>query len=541
MTTQNPLELESMAPDQNADGAAASEDIVDSGHPLVQAAPDTTQAYSTSGSAWVVGYGTALKWGAALAAFAYLFLYLYIALSRISYPFAIEWLEDGMAQGVQRILEGKGIYVAPTVEYIPFIYTPLFYYLGAAAAYFLEMSFFPLRLVSFVASLGCFLVIFLHVLRETRSAWAGWIAVGLYAATFQVGGAWFDLARVDSTFLFFILLAVFMVRFARSQWIILLASVVLCLAFLTKHSAVGVIAALVVGTVFLNWRHALVLLVSTGVLCAVSCWVLDIMSEGWFTYYIFDAVTGHGWEEHRWIQFWTVDLAQKTAILCAVAIVGLFLQLGGSTPRPFFYYGCVTGGIVIMSWLSRVHVGGYINVLMPTFAWAAILFGFAIGGVARHWINPLPHQRAALYAAMSALCVIQFALLIYDPREQIPTKAHYAMGEYLLDMMADKEDILIPRHSYLPALAGKKVYTNKAAYSSLLADYESPHRQQVTADLTAKLRDGHFDLIILNEREYLAGLVNRYYKPISAQFPNVGRSWPLTGYRTRPVQILVPR
>ncbi|MFH1143060.1 MAG: hypothetical protein V1774_00780, partial [Candidatus Eisenbacteria bacterium] len=46
-----------------------------------------------------------------VAAGAFLLLYLLVALQRIAYPWELEWMEGGLVDHVQRIVNGQGIYV----------------------------------------------------------------------------------------------------------------------------------------------------------------------------------------------------------------------------------------------------------------------------------------------------------------------------------------------------------------------------------------------------------------------------------------------
>jgi hypothetical protein len=48
--------------------------------------------------------------------------YLYVALSRISFPFAVEWVEASTFIQVVQILKGKPIYTYPSFDFIPTIY-----------------------------------------------------------------------------------------------------------------------------------------------------------------------------------------------------------------------------------------------------------------------------------------------------------------------------------------------------------------------------------------------------------------------------------
>ena len=71
-----------------------------------------------------------------LAAFASLYLLACLGVTtlHVGYPFALEWMEGGSVDHVRRILAGRPIYIEPTLEFAPFIYTPLYFYLGAAVA-----------------------------------------------------------------------------------------------------------------------------------------------------------------------------------------------------------------------------------------------------------------------------------------------------------------------------------------------------------------------------------------------------------------------
>lgn len=57
----------------------------------------------------------------------YIGLYLYTAISRLSYPFALEWVEGNTYLHVLRVLQGKPIFGPPNFEFIPMIYPPLYY------------------------------------------------------------------------------------------------------------------------------------------------------------------------------------------------------------------------------------------------------------------------------------------------------------------------------------------------------------------------------------------------------------------------------
>ena len=136
---------------------------------------------------------------------------------------------------MQRAAAGHGLYVQPSLHYVPWPYPPMYFWTSAAVAYVTGVGFLALRLVSFTASLATFVVIYILVRSGTSDRVAGVCAVGLYAATFRLSGAWLDLGRVDSLFLLLFLLAVLVARRARSWRGGIAVGALVFLAFFTNR------------------------------------------------------------------------------------------------------------------------------------------------------------------------------------------------------------------------------------------------------------------------------------------------------------------
>src|SRR6266513_2662125 len=91
---------------------------------------------------WVV-LGVA---AAAVASFAV------VAVRRATYPYQIEWLEGGAVEHVRRILQGRALYPAPSVDFVAYPYPPLYFLLSAGVALFTGVGYLPLRIVSIAGS-----------------------------------------------------------------------------------------------------------------------------------------------------------------------------------------------------------------------------------------------------------------------------------------------------------------------------------------------------------------------------------------------------
>jgi hypothetical protein len=116
-----------------------------------------------------------------VAAVFWILLYLVAAVRRMRYPFELESVEGHCLQQVCRVLDGQALYVAPSLRFVPLIYTPLYFYAAAAAARLLGRGFVALRVVSLLASLGSLFLIFRIVQKRTDDWHCGLLAIGLFA------------------------------------------------------------------------------------------------------------------------------------------------------------------------------------------------------------------------------------------------------------------------------------------------------------------------------------------------------------------------
>ena len=169
--------------------------------PGIRRRPRDAAEPAIAGPPWRQWAPRAARLAAALAGLAAIGAYLFVAVSRLDYPFALEYLEGNSLVEVHRILAGQPLYPAPTAGYVPDGYPPLYFFVSAAVARVFGASYLTLRLVSLVSSLACFALLARLVQRETGSLAAGTGAAGAFAATYFVTGAWFDIGRVDSLFL----------------------------------------------------------------------------------------------------------------------------------------------------------------------------------------------------------------------------------------------------------------------------------------------------------------------------------------------------
>lgn len=352
-----------------------------------------------------------------------------VALARIGYPYELEWMEGAMVDHTVRLLSGHPLYAAPSLDFVPFPYPPLFHYAGALVALILGPGFAALRLVSLLATLGTLILIGLFVRHEGgRPAWS-LVAAGVFAATFPLSGGWFDVGRVDALMLFLVLAALYVARVSTTWRGDLLAGLLATLAVFTKQpAAITLLPALILAPAWLGWRRAFRLwgaCLGAGAILFVG---MNALHGGWFKHYTLDLVSQHTVIPAMFVGFWTDDLLAHVPVLLALGGAALLLPPVTNSRRGWVFYVALLASLIGGSWSGRMNWGSVLNMLMPVHAGLAILTGLALVGLER--LAGARGGRAPALAGLAALALAgQMAALVYSPAAYIPDAAAYAAGE----------------------------------------------------------------------------------------------------------------
>lgn len=477
----------------------------------------------------------------ALAGGAAVTVYLVIALSRLSYPFPVEWLESNSLVEVHRILAGQPLYPAPAAGYVPDGYPPLYFVASAAAARVLGVSYLPLRLVSLVSSLACFAVLARLVQRETGSLPAGTSAAGLFAGTYFVTRTWFDVGRVDSLFLALSVGGLCAARRMRGPRGAVAAGVLLAAAALTKQTgfaeAVAVPAVLFLGP---RRRLASVAAITEAVIGGVTTLVLGLTSGGWYVYYVFGLMSQHPLALGGLGGSWLAVLG--LAVLAAV--------IGARRVPLELLAGCAA--LVFEGCAALAHSGGGVNDVLPVYLAVALLAGLALGtsdpaGPASRWRRVLDWR----VPAAGVLVLVQSVLLLCraHPAQAIPTNADRTAGERLVaGMRALGGTISDPADPGLSLQAGMSPAAQEDAAGDVLRARDQAAITGFRDSVAEAVTRRRFSAIISENpgppTAYPPALLDRYYRrcpqPLLAGIPaEVFR--PVDGVRYRPVSVWLPR
>ena len=263
----------------------------------------------------------AARWLALAASAVFALGFVAIALLRIRYPFELEWMEGGLVDHVGRALAGQPIFVEPSIDFIAFLYPPLYYYVAALPAAIFGTDFFALRLLSFGSCLGASFLLYRFVQRETGARDVAAVSAALFLATFDRSGGWFDLARIDSFFLLLLMSGLFLVRFAETKRQVLAAGLLLAGATLVKQSTLAIVAPLMLYSAIVDTRRAAQWIGTLAVTVAASWLMLDVIHDGWFSFYCVTLPRNHPVESTRIMEFWSEDFTGPMKIACAFAQV----------------------------------------------------------------------------------------------------------------------------------------------------------------------------------------------------------------------------
>jgi hypothetical protein len=500
--------------------------------PGVRPRPRSAGRPAPAGLPWRPAAPRAARLAAALAGLVAIGAYLFIALSRLDYPFAVEWLEGNSLVEVHRILAGQALYPAPSAGYVPDSYPPLYFAVSAAAARVLGVSYLPLRLVSVVSSLACLAVLGRLVQRETGSIAAGTGAAGVFAATYFATDTWLDVGRVDSLFLALSIGALYAARHMRGTGGAIAAGVLLAAAALTKQTGlvegVTVIAVILAGP---RRRLACVAALAEVTVFGISTLVLSLTTGGWYVYYVFEQMGEHSLNYGGFGWFWT-------ALLSTMGIAACAALTGPRRVPAVLLAGCAA--LAAEGYAALVHSGGGINDLLPAYLAVALLAGLALGSGAARRSGVVP---GVLVLAQSALLLSGF-----HPSQAIPASADRAVGERLIaGMRAFSGTVAVPADPGLSLMAGvTPVAHQDAAYDVLRASDQAAiasFRRSATQAVTAR----RFSAIITDgPGQPFANppSLSRYYyqcpQPLLAGVP-AALFLPVAGAKVRPTYVWLPR
>ncbi len=484
-----------------------------------------------------------------LSALAYFFIYLTLAALRIFYPYELEWMEGGAVDHAARIISGSPLYEKPSIEFMSFPYTPLYFYISALLCNLSWTGFAQLRLVSFAASLICMLFIYKFVRSETQNKAASFIAACFFAATFGQTGFWMDIAREDTMFLAFFLAAAYIVRFHETGAFYILAGALIALSFLSKQTALMMSAPLMLYSAISNQRLAVCFISSLSFFLGGSILLFDKIYAGWFSFHVFSVLFYlHQFSRQVGDVFMNLfifladDVLRMAPAICIC--LAFFFGAFKKDRKAFWFYSLMFLGMFAGPAYTRILWESYINVLIPSCAILAIVMGLFIAETPRS--DPGRTEPGSLKYSnlVYFICVIQFSLLAYDPVKQIPSAADRRAGDELIEQIKNIQgEVFMPYHGFLCSMAGKKTHIHMLPMINILLSSNEQMKDAFLDEMRAEMKKKRFAAIILDTPTLLkknTGIADNYVLK-KIVFSDAATFWPVAGAETRPKYLMVPK
>lgn len=484
------------------------------------------------------------------AAALYIAAYVFIAVSRMSYPFDLESMEGTHLDQVTRLLRGQPMYAPPTLAYAPLMFPPLYFYVAALAARLIGSGLLAMRLVSFLSSLGCFLLIYRFVWRETSSRFCAFLAAGLFFASFRVLDYWFDIARVDMLFLVLMLAAVYLARYQAGLLGIFASSLLFALAILAKQSALLVVLPLGIYFALLGWKEFAVFAAPAGSLVAAFTAFMNYRTAGLYNFYLFDVPRAFFTVKSMLFLFWTRHVFTEFGIAFALALFYILTRSSIDERRAGLFYFLVTGGALTSSWIHSFGWGSGPNGRLPSYALLCVMFGLGLAAAMVRLQNLAPADRRPYQNCLYGLLAMQFLILFYNPIAVIPHQSDTVAGKNLVARLAAAGGpVYVPIHSHLPVLAGQPA----TLHSMNMRAIAMTHRPELTAPLLQEvkqaIRQRRFRMIVLDadwtqeqfEPIFTEELLANYDKGETIPYPDSGTLRCYGGLPSRPEFIYLPK
>ncbi len=482
---------------------------------------------------------------------AFLATYVAIAIARMRYPYEIEWIEGGVVDEIRRAFTGHSLYGRPSLHYTPNIYTPLYYYVSGVALKIFGGGFFAPRLVSFLASLAAFACVAALVRIETRDNLVAFVSACLFAACFRRGGAWFDVARVDSLFVALLFGGLLIVRRARTSGAAVAAGAVMTLAFLSKQAALIPAAVVVLFLWRRRWSLAVWYSATFGVGLIGSTVALDLWSHGWYRFYVFEMPAVHEIVGEEYHAFWTDDLLAPLGLALILCIAGLWWTAKVRTDdgvAAAWFHVPVFAGLLASAYQGRLHSGGYDNVLFPAFGAVALATGLGLHAAAvfaRSAVRPRGAAVAWLAPLAVVVAIVQFAALTYDPGAQIPDAARHRAGARTLAALRSLPGtVYLPGHGEYLHRIGKESNVQGSALEDVIRADVRGNGKALRRALDDAVAAGRWDWIVVDSAptfSYLPRSLKRTYVAVGTLVPRRHPLLPLTGTMTGPLTVWARR
>jgi hypothetical protein len=504
-----------------------------------------------------------------------------VFLSRLSYPLDLEWMEGGTLVHALRLARGQPLYAEPSVDFVSFLYTPLYPAVLAALSKVFGLSYVLGRAVSILAFSGALVVLVAAVrgvarpyeseeLRAVGTA-AGLLGAAAVCLAFPFCGAFYDLVRGDSLWLLLVSAGLYSCAPGRSTKSIVTGALLLALGFFTKQTAAPFMVA-ATASVALTSGIAPGLLFSAVAFGSTAAAILvgQYLTDGWFWIYVYRLHQSHDTLLAKiWPETPIILLDYGLVLLVPVAACLAFVAFRRRLSKGLFHWAVMAATGLATSAVASATQGAYDNAYIPAVYFGALLSAacavelpalaaglrasadaavWSIGERYGPWRGSLRAFGLLGLGLLSAHAVVRWE----DPSPQVPTRQDRAAAHRLLAYLKEQgPDIFVPCHPFYSVLAGGSGHLHCMGVSDV---YSWP--RTITGDpardaaikarfhesLTRSFETRRWTMVIQDDcsRARFFGL-KAYYRLVDDLARTGKAPRPLTGARCTPRYVWVPR
>ncbi|MBE7410840.1 MAG: glycosyltransferase family 39 protein [Leptospiraceae bacterium] len=408
--------------------------------------------------------------------------------------------EDTSIHEIFRILEGGQLYSTPSIEYIPLLYGPVYFYLSIPFAILFGKSFLAGRAISILSTLVIFLLTYFLIRKMARIKTGQTIlftiiSIGLFVSANEIFDFWLYTAKVDALFLLFLVLAyLFFLYSEKNEKYLYVSSVFSSFLFFTKQNGILLPFFILLYLALLKEKKRFILFGSMFSLISVILFLFFYLHSGEkFITFFLSIPSSHPllWKKYspELFQFFTPFLGAILVFL--VAIIGNSfkkekIQNFGNT---LFWKFCKQKknaypilflvSLFSISFLGRMKVGAVGNSWIYFVFSLSVFFSIFIHRFSKAYFRRKKNVRYFVYSAVLFLFLfLQFTVFSYNyfsqkkfianlkenENETIQTLCGYKtpllfpFAGYLPEMLCRNESIAFQQQSVLEIIRNKKEY-----------------------------------------------------------------------------------
>jgi hypothetical protein len=510
-------------------------------------------------------WGPRIGWALLAAPGLFQIVLLLVAIGgRLFYPYDLEWMEGGMLHHALRIQTGHGIYTPPSIDFIPYLYTPLYPALLAVLGEIFGLTYTLGRMVSDLALVGIAAVAigsiagrrFEHPSRAIALSGAV-LALGLFAAIYPFVEGWFDLVRADTLFLFMVTAGLAAIpRWAlagegiRGHARIAAAAAILALSFFCKQTGIfyvglgGAIVAIVA------WRRTPIYIAVAGVLGLGGTAAANAATGGWFWTYVSKIHRAHDfsmdrfWRSYGYI-LWHFRALTIVVVIALVATLVVYIRTRKLPKQcqPLLLWSSAFAMSTVVGAVGWGTEFAHFNAYMPAFLHGALAAGAALPALAAcaQILYPRFEFTGQVTAALAALALaLTLVHARWQPRKYIPTARDVAAGDKLIERLRSLDgEVWMPSHPWYLVLAGKQPHVHRMGVKDVITRQTRPPGQ-IIAGLDEALKSHRFSALVLDDRDLFFELPLSQYYRAALELPADERPHVYTGAPVTPDSIWIP-